>query len=360
MIKAREGKTNVPAPAFGYKLSEDRQYLEVNPETAPIYKFIVTKYLEGRGRLKIIQYLSSHNIPSKRGKKWSTNAISTILHNLVYLGITIYNATTLIRDSAEKAKRVVWPQEDWIIRENTHEPLISLEDFERIKDLAEEKKDKNSPSGTYIKKYLLSGLLYCDVCKCKVYGLKQDMKKKHYYCYVDQNRLGICDTKTKYWNMERVDTLVLEEIKNFFGDKSLVEERIQMKQYLYDKNMAKEKEEREKLTEQLDRLNTAMRKQQEAYENDAISISEYKHRMKELREQRDKGLEKLHTLNLKLEKADDMEERFRAIKEKVISLIDDIGNLEYNVRELLIQKIVKRIYIRSDYTLYIEYTFEED
>lgn len=365
MIKAREGKTNVAAPAYGYRLSEDRQHLEVNPETAPVYKFIVEKYLEGWGQLKIIKYLNSHNIPSKRGGTWGTNSIKSILANPVYLGTTIYNVTTLVRDRTGKAKRVVRPEEDWIIRENTHEPLISREDFDKIQRMAQIKKEKDVKQWSCTKKYLLSGLLYCDVCKCKIYGSRTPAKsgskeKKYYYCYVDQNRLGICDTKSKYWNMQKVDDLVLEEIKSFFKDKSLIEERIRTKQYLYNKNMNSERQERDKLLAQLERVNNAIRKQQEAYENDVLSITEYKHRMSELRGQKSAAVEKLEALNRKLEKVDSIEERFKAIKDKVISIIENIGMLEYNLKESLIRKIVKRIYIRADYTLRIEYTFEED
>lgn len=365
MIKAREGKTNVAAPAYGYRLSEDRQHLEVNPETAPIYKFIVEKYLEGWGHLKIVKYLNSHNIPSKRGGTWGTNSIRTILTNPVYLGTTIYNVTTLVRDRAGRAKRVVRPEEDWIIRENTHEPLITQEDFDKSQRMAQIKKEKDVKQWSSTKKYLLSGLLYCDVCKCKIYGSKVPSKSKskektHYYCYVDQNRLGICDTKTKYWNMQKVDDLVMEEIKNFFKDKSLIEERIRTKQYLYNKNMVSERKEHEKLLAQLDRVNNAIRKQQEAYENDAISIEEYKLRMSELRDQKNADTEKLEVLNRKLNKVDSIEERFKAIKDKVITIIENIGKLEYSLKEALIKKIIKRIYIRADYTLRIEYTFEED
>ena len=76
MIKAREGKTNVASPAYGYMLSEDKQYLVINPETAPIYQLIVDKYLDGWGQLKICKYLNAKGIKTKRGKEiWSTNSI---------------------------------------------------------------------------------------------------------------------------------------------------------------------------------------------------------------------------------------------------------------------------------------------
>jgi Site-specific recombinases, DNA invertase Pin homologs len=363
MIKAKEGRTNVADPAYGYMLSEDRQHLVIDPDTAPVYKFIVEKYLEGWGQLKIVKYLNSSNIPSKRGGTWGTNSIKTIITNPVYLGTTIYNVTTIIRDSSGKAKRVVRPEEDWVIRENTHEPLISKEDFDKIQQMVAARKEEDVKVWSCTKKYLLSGLLFCDVCKRKVYGSKVPSKSKkdtYYYCYVDQNRFGICDTKTKYWNMERVDNLVLNEIKTLFEDKSLIEAIIKSKQYLYNKNLMKEKEERERLQGKLDSTNNSIRKQQEAYEQEAIPLQEYRVRLNELILQKKDISEKMEFLNLKLKKVDSPEERYNLIKDKVIKLIDNIDKLDFVLKEALIRKIVRKVYIRADYSISIEHTFDEE
>lgn len=364
LMKAREGKTNVPSPAYGYRLTEDRQHLEPDPETSPVYRMIVDKYLEGWGQLKICQYLNEKGIPAKRSKRWHTNSIRTILTNPVYLGITIYNATTLVRDSQGRQKRLVRPKEDWVIRQGTHEPLITKERFDRIQETirARQEKDKKEWSGE--KKYLLSGLLFCEVCKGKIYGSRQPSKGKnalepYYYYYIDQNRYGGCDTKCKYWDMRRVDEIVLQEVKSFFKDRLLIEQRIRAKQYLYTNNMMDEKAERERLKDKLENINHAMRRQQEAYEEDVLSIEEYKTRIAELREQKSRLMLRLDALNQQLEKTDSIEERFQSIREKVLHMIDNIDQLEYTTKETLIRKIIRRVFIRSDYAIRIEYTFEE-
>lgn len=368
LMKAREGKTNVPSPAFGYKLSEDRQYIVVDHEKAKIYRFIVDKFLEGWGQLKISKWLNKEGIPAKRGGKWNTNSIKTILTNPVYLGISIYNATTLVRDSQGKRKRVVRPEEEWIIREGTHEPLITREEFEKIQDIIKERKEKDTKEWSCEKKYLLSGLLFCDVCKGKIFGCKTVDKKRRakdtdepyvFYSYVDQNRYSMCDTKTKYWNMKKVDEMVLYEIKKIFADKSLIEERIRSKQYLYNKNLIDEKAEREKLHESLYRINSAIRKQQGAFENDIISLDEYRTRMSELREQKKEIAIKLEVLDKKLERVDSIEERFREIKDKVIAIINNIDRLDFETKVALLKRLIKRIYLKQDYTIKIEFTFEE-
>ncbi|KNY24788.1 recombinase family protein [Pseudobacteroides cellulosolvens] len=365
LLKAKEGKTNVASPAFGYMLTPDKQYLMVNDETSKIYRLIVEKFLEGWGQLKICKYLNSQGIPSKRGEKWHTNSIRTILTNPVYLGITIYNATTMVRDSTGRQKRLVRPESEWIIRHNTHEPLITNEEYEKVQQIINERKEKDSKEWSCEKKYLLSGFLYCSVCNGKIYGGKQPSKAKnpkepYYFYYVDQNRYGICDTKSKYWDMGKVDSLVMEHLKNFFKDRELLEESIRAKQYLFDKKLIQEKKLREELQKSLDKINVAIRKQQEAFESEVILIDEYKVRMSELREKKNELIQKIDVLNKKLEKSDSIDIKLNTILDKVIGLIENLDKLDYNLKEVVLKKLVKRIFISADYSLKFDYTFEED
>ncbi len=367
ILKAKEGKTNVPSPAYGYRLSEDKQHITVDRETSKIYKLIIEKFLLGWGQLKICKWLNQQGIPAKRSEKWCTNSIKTILSNPVYLGITIYNATTLTRNSQGKQKRLVRPQEDWIIRENTHEPLISTEDYNKIQEIMKQRKEQDKKQWSCEKKYLLSGFLYCDVCNCKIFGYKTVSKDRitktgepyTFYSYVDQNRYGTCNTKTKYWNMKRLDAIVLGEIKNFFKDTSLIEERIKAKQYLYNRDLSYEKEKLEIIKGQIEKIDNAIRKQQEAYENDAISISEYKTRMNELRESKKKAANEIQGFEERLKNSDAPQEIFFKIKDKVMSMIENLENLDHETLDLLLKKLVKRILVKQDYTIFIEYTFDE-
>jgi DNA invertase Pin-like site-specific DNA recombinase len=364
MLKAKEGKTNVASPAYGYKLTHDGQYLMKDPEKVDIYRTIVEKFLDGWGQLKICQYLNSKGIPPKRGDKWHTNSIKTILTNPVYLGVTIYNATTLIRDSSGKQKRVVRPESDWVIKEGTHEPLISSEEFNKIQDIVKSRKEKDNKEWSCEKKYLLSGLLYCNVCKGKVYGGKQPSKAKepiepYYYYYVDQNRYGTCDTKSKYWDMRKVDKLVLEHIKTFFTDKNLVEERIKANQHLFDKNQSEYQKLRNELISQIKMLESAVDKQQDAFEKGVLNMEEYRARMTKLREKKDNLNRKLETINSKLKKSDRKEEKYNYIKSIVIGYIENIEKLDFSLKETLLRKIIKAIHISQDYSLKIEYTFDD-
>lgn len=358
MLKAREGKTNVPSPAFGYKLSSNKQHLVIDPKKAKTYRFIVEKFLEGWGQLKICKWLNQQGIEPKRAKYWHTNTIKSILINPVYLGITIYNATTLIRDSSGKQKRVVRPQEEWIVRHNTHPPLITLQEYNQIIDIIEHRKKKLCKEWTKEKKYLLSGILYCSICKGKIYGGKQTYsdKSKDFYYYVDQNRYGICNTKTKYWNMEKVDNDVINEIKKFFKDKNLIKKIIKEKYISMNKNI--NDCQLKQLKESLHSTHIAIKKQQEAYEKDIISIDEYSTRMMELRNQKKEFTDKINLINEVNENGYKSDKRLKFISNKILNTLENLDKAEYDVKKFIVNKLVKSIEISSDYSIKIHFAFE--
>lgn len=372
MIKANEGKTNVAKPAFGYKLSEDGQHLVLNPDTAKTYKLIVDKFIGGWGRLKICKFLNSQGIKTgSGGNNWTTNSVLNILSNPVYLGINMYNVTLTVRDSAGKAKRMVRPQEQWIVRENTHPPLISKDRFDRIQQIIQDRKEKDNREWSCTKKYLLSGLLYCSSCGNKLFGgkipknrskgkSKNDRKDDDYYFYYfDKKITGTCKNKNSNYRMEIVDDMVMNAIKELFTSNDIIDERIRQKQYIYDLKLEKDKKDREIVKDKLDNTNFAVKKQQLAFEADAITLEEYRIRLNELRDQKSKLEKKLFLLDQKLKKVDNLEDRYFEIKEKVKGLIHNINNLNYELKDEIVRKIIKKIVIGDDYGLTFEYTFEE-
>lgn len=372
LIKAREGKTNVPCPALGYMLSEDKQRLVINPDTVDTYNIIVDKFLQGWGRLKICKYLNANGINTKGGGKWSTNSIGAILTNPVYLGVTIYNATIRVRDSNGKAKRMVRPREDWIVKENTHPALITKEKFNKIQQIIQMRKENDIKEWSCTKKYLLSGLLYCACCGGKMYGIKipkgyaKKINRKdrndmdYYYYYFDKKSYGKCGNKLSYYRMDVVEERVIDEIKKQIKSNNFLDELIRNKQYIYDSRFKIERKEYEDARDKIEAISAAIIKQQRAFEADIITLDEYKCRMNQLREQKQNYTRKLETFNNRLNinnKLNSAEAKYNVIKEKVNELIDNFSILDYDIKEEIIRKIVKRIYINDDYTMKFEYTY---
>jgi len=358
IIKAKEGKTNVPAPAYGYQLSDDRQHLVVNPETAPTYRLIVDKFLEGWGQAKIVKYLNEQGIPSKRGCRWCSNAVRTILSNPVYLGITIYNTTTLIRDPYGRMKRVIRPREEWIIREGTHEPLTTPDEFEKIQQIIRRRREMDTKEWTCDRKYLGSSILRCAECGGKIFGSRypkkvngKKAKGQYLYRYRCAGANGKCSPPMKYWDMEKVDYLIMELFRNIFADKERLMQAVREQTSIFDQDnevLAADREEARKRLEQLDKR---LRKQQVAYEEDVINLEEYRQRLAELREEKHALTQKLESLNEKLARADTVMDRLHAIFAKVAARMDRIHDLTFAEKIAYVTTTFEAIYLQEDYTI---------
>ena len=67
---------------------------------------------------------------------------------------------------------------DWIVARNNHEPLVSREDFDKVQERMGERRYRSGSTGRKGNSpYLLSKLVYCRHCGCKMYGERATRKK---------------------------------------------------------------------------------------------------------------------------------------------------------------------------------------
>jgi DNA invertase Pin-like site-specific DNA recombinase len=79
-----------PAP-FGYRRTKDgKRSLDVNEEEAETVKRIFREYLRTKSTGRVVRILNSEGIPTRKGKRWSRQAISIILTNRTYRGRVRY------------------------------------------------------------------------------------------------------------------------------------------------------------------------------------------------------------------------------------------------------------------------------
>ena len=210
-----------PDPASGKKYS-----LLINEETAPVVRLIYNLCAEGNGPGAIAAILKEKEIykPSMYrylhggflGKTdindpygWNAKTVGNILDNEVYLGHTVTWKSSVV---SFKDKRVVArPKEEQYRFENTHEPIISKETWEIVREVRGGKRRKTSMGE--VSKF--SGLVYCADCGCKNYFVRKRAWKPENYgfiCSRYRKHLGeeIC---TPHKIRESVlDVIVLEEI----------------------------------------------------------------------------------------------------------------------------------------------------
>ncbi|HOZ45758.1 MAG TPA: recombinase family protein [Candidatus Hydrogenedentes bacterium] len=79
-----------PAP-YGYRRGgESEESLMVDDREAEVVRMIFREYLRHRSTGKVVNYLHSHGVLTRKGNRWSRQAIAIILSNRTYRGRVRY------------------------------------------------------------------------------------------------------------------------------------------------------------------------------------------------------------------------------------------------------------------------------
>ncbi len=177
--KGQSGKP-LSYPIYGYKRSEtDKNLWVIDDETAEVVRKIFRLCIDGYGPAQIARILTEEGIPTptayalSQGRdnghknvkldRWGSETISGILEKPEYCGHTV-NFRTHVKSYKNK-KRVNNPKEDWLIFENTHEPIITQQEFDLVQEL---RKNKRRPT-KHEEVNPFSGMVYCADCGKKMY-----------------------------------------------------------------------------------------------------------------------------------------------------------------------------------------------
>ncbi len=224
--KMIQGELISPFAPYGYMISKDNNNkLMIDEEAASIVKKIYYLFLKGFGFTSICNYLNNKNIPSpslykyqkniklnivsknERSKiKWNPNAIKTILSNEVYIGNLIQGKRTTI--SYKNHKVITKDKNSWIKKENTHDAIIDIKTFNKVK---EQLLKRSKPLKKTNTKHIFSGVVFCIECNHS-FRKKSSGKNNYLVCSnpICNNKRGI-----RYDFLEK---LVLNEINKIIDD----------------------------------------------------------------------------------------------------------------------------------------------
>jgi len=184
---------------YGYAKSKDNIHkLVVDPEAARVVKMIFKWKLEGYGVVSICRMLVEKGIapPGKykydKGifksekyanmKYWRETTVMKILTNEMYIGNMVQGRTK--RSLYNNMPLKVMDKDHWIIVENTHEAIISKEDFYKVQDMLAEYDRKPAVRKTHKKENIFKGKVICGECGHKMVrsGSSDGKNKNHFYC----------------------------------------------------------------------------------------------------------------------------------------------------------------------------------
>lgn len=166
-VNARRGKLQ-STPSFGYTVENGT--LIPKPEEAELVKWVFRLFVDGKGLYPIARELNTMGVRTHRGNRFENRTVEYILRNPVYIGKLRWNPTGKThRDFAN---------ENIIIADSTHEPLIDVELWEEAQKRLDQVKAqwgyKARPTSEL--KHWLSGLVRCSSC-----GSTLIFSRPHYY-----------------------------------------------------------------------------------------------------------------------------------------------------------------------------------
>ena len=146
---------------LGYRY--DRGTLMVVPEEAKIVKRIFEDYLSGMGVTVIMKKLNAAGIKTRMGNLWCKSSVMHVLRNYAYTGNLLLQKTyrenhltkrTLVNEGQLPQYHVM----------DSHEAIISLENFNAVQAEIRWRAEKYTHPGRKLNTYPFTGMLVCAVC----------------------------------------------------------------------------------------------------------------------------------------------------------------------------------------------------
>jgi hypothetical protein len=221
--KALEGRTAGKLP-YGYRPTENgKQLWEIDEYSAGIVReifqriiggdspTIIAKDLYDRKILTPLAYYSKTiNIPYDCGEyTWQASVIKLMLKNPSYMGKLVLQQRTTA--SYKNQKEIRRPEEEWIIFESHHEPIIDAETFELVQKLIVTRRRITKQTGQSTP---LSGLIVCPDCGSKLTIASFSGSYHYYICSLYRNSLKHYGKKCTRHGIRRLELeqIVLDKI----------------------------------------------------------------------------------------------------------------------------------------------------
>lgn len=324
--RAKAGKSMMWAKtSYGYDYNKETGSMTVNEYEALAVKEIFTSYLAG---MSITKLRDKINDEYPKQPAWSYRTIRGILANPVYCGLNQYKGQTF---------------------QGTHNPIISLVDFEQTKkELAKRQQTAKELSNPrpFQAKYMLSGLAQCGYCHAPLKVILGQKRKdgsrfKRYECYQRHPRKtkGVtvyndnkkCDSG--YYDMELLEHYVLARIAQLQNDPGKIREL-----FSDDTRPAVDKQAIQK---QIDSLTLKLSKLNDLYLDDRITLDELRSKSSDFIKQRT-------ALEEEIKKAST--DKQAGQRKKIEKLLDasSVFDMSYDNQKVIVRELIDKVQVTSD------------
>lgn len=357
-LKKLSGEYVYGTAPYGYKKGEKKNTIVIDEEAAKIVKTIFEWAANGITITQIARKLNEAHVvtpsvylASVRGKYktravWTFESVRNILANRIYTGDTVPFKSHVVRVGSDRVKQI--PEELQQVIPDTHEGIISRELFYQARTVVKsKKKSKASPRPNPFK-----SLLVCGCCGNRL--IKGKPQNKNWMCATHRYNPGSDCEKVRF-REDKLTEIVLHAIN--VRCKLLDAKIKKMKQ---ESRSAKSSEqilqtECQTLRRQIEGLQATKMQHYEAYVGGQLSKENF---LIKKREVSTKEEELKINLSVAERKRKELTEK---IKASTMQMETDRKIIEYQeITELtpqLMKELVKRIIIRPDGSIRIEWNF---
>ena len=188
-------KRNLP---YGYRWNEEHTNMVIDEETASYVRLIFRRKIEGWSMPMILDELDRLGAPNTELRKrqngtrtgdgcsckgWHKSTVYGILTNPHYVGDTVLGRSMVAIYKGIKSHNVK-DKDEWIVFPNTHEAIISREDFQKVQDImnaASEARQTKMQKSEEIRATLINlfdGKIFCADCGKRMYFHRKKVDKR--------------------------------------------------------------------------------------------------------------------------------------------------------------------------------------
>ncbi len=339
---AKEGNWVGGKTPIGYSYDHKTKKL-VPDENAPVIKRIFTLYLAGNTSTDIERMFDLEGILTPTGSKWNKARISVVLANPVYKGTVIYGKTRISKTSKKPSgspRQLKTENDEQIIFENAHEPIVSVEDWDKAKAIREGRLTR--PPSARIGKVIFTGLIKCAICgRTHSFQRRKGKELRVTSCQTrnySEDGIKYTTCKNKGVKLENFEAVFFSKFAQFV-------DRLEL--YLEDvKGNIKEDEtnpvdEKNVLTNNLKRIEASIKKVQQGYIAEIFTEEDAQKQIKQLKAQREHTEAQLERLNSRTN--DEKVKELEAVLERLKSLLKGESELETKEMNQLLTSVIDRI-----------------
>ena len=353
-----DGKWLCAAP-YGYIINKQKEF-EVVPTEAEIVRKIFDLYNnQGWGYKKIANYLTEQGIPTPRLSEqmrkeaagepttrktkaaWAIVTVQGILDNDFYIGTFRQAKYTRAKINGKDVKR---DEEEHIVIENHHQPIIDYRTFATTRALREKRTTANYRG---VKKYdnVYSGFLFCGDCGSPMFAMSRKDLSAAYTCGT-YHRRGRSGCSSHHIRVDKLDELLKIYVRRIRENSGSMLEELNAELARQDSDVVETEQSADHLAQVMEELREELKATKRQRIRDILKHPDQEELLAETYDELESDLQKKiegldHQIEMLSDKRNTIIQANRTAK-TAMEVFQDIlskEKLERNDLELLIERI---------------------